>query len=167
MARNVHRVADLEHAARRDFSAAERLGKALTDVAGSAGFLLAHVALFGGWIIWNTAAAPSARFDPYPFGLMTVFVSLESMFLAMFVLITQNRMLKHSERRDHLTLQVDMLTEQELTVALRLLRQVADRVGVPAEDDDQRHAESLMEDTDVQDVMSEIDQALHEPKARP
>jgi len=160
VAKNIQRIADLEQSARRDLTGAERISKAITDFAGSMVFVVLHLLLFGGWALWNGTGPERLRFDPYPFGLMTMLVSLEGVFLATFVLITQNRMLVQTDRRDHLALQVNMLTEQELTTVLRLLRQLCDHAGVKPESNAQRRVEELMEETNVYDVMQQIDRGL-------
>ena len=68
----------------------ERIGNRLTVIAGSSAFLISHFAWFAVWIGWNVAAGGRA-FDPFPFGLLTMIVSLEAIFLSTFVMISQNR----------------------------------------------------------------------------
>jgi uncharacterized membrane protein len=157
---NIQRISDLELAARHELTPSERVSKAITDFAGSMTFVGLHILLFGGWTLWNGRAPEHLRFDPYPFGLMTMMVSLEGVFLATFVLITQNRILSQSDRRDHLDLQVSMLTEQELTTALRMLRQLCERSGVRPESDEDRRVEDLMQETNVSEVMDQIERRL-------
>jgi uncharacterized membrane protein len=160
VAENIQRIADLEGSARRELTGSERISKGITDFAGSMVFVALHILLFGGWALWNGTAPERFRFDPYPFGLMTMLVSLEGVFLATFVLITQNRMLAHTDRRDHLALQVNMLTEQELTAVLRMLRQLCERAGVEPESHAQRRVDELMQETNVYEVMQQIDRDL-------
>lgn len=160
VADNVQSIAELEQAARRQVSLSERISTRITDFAGSMYFVGLHLGAFTIWAAWNLAAPAQLRFDPFPFGLLTMFVSLEGVFLATFVLITQNRLLAHSERRDHLALQVNMLAEQELTAALRMLRQLCEGAGVHPQTVDQRRVESLMEETNVYEVMKHIDRKL-------
>jgi uncharacterized membrane protein len=157
---NVQRISDLEAAARRELTRSERISKAVTDFAGSLRFVVLHVVVFGGWALWNMLLPGWLRFDPYPFGLMTMLVSLEGVFLATFVLITQNRMMMHTERRDHLGLQVSMLTEQELTITLRMLRQLCENAGIPRESEQQQRVEDLMQETNVYEVMQRLDEEL-------
>jgi uncharacterized membrane protein len=157
---NIQRIADLETSARRELTTDERISKAITDFAGSLRFVILHVCLFGGWTLWNLFTPEPFRFDPYPFGLLTMIVSLEGVFLATFVLITQNRMMMHTDRRDHLGLQVNMLTEQELTMVLRMLRQLCERAGIQPEDGSQRRVEDLMQETNVYQVMQQLEKRL-------
>ena len=67
---------------------------------------------------------------PVPFGLLTLIVSLEAIFLATFVLISQNRAAVVADMRADLDLQIDLLAEYEVTQLLKLLRGVAEKVGV-------------------------------------
>ena len=60
-------------------------------------------------------------------------VSSEGVFLTIFVLISQNRMARQSDRRSHLDLQVGMLSEQELTTILQMLQTLCQHMGVNVE----------------------------------
>jgi uncharacterized membrane protein len=62
-------------------------------------FVLLHIAWFGGWIIYNTTS--SHPFDKFPFGLLTLIVSLEAIFLYTFVLMSQNESARNDEQREH------------------------------------------------------------------
>jgi uncharacterized membrane protein len=77
-----------EHQARRRERLALRLADSITTFAGSMGFVGLHLLWFGAWIVINLLGP---RFDPFPFGLLTMIVSLEAIFLSTFVLISQNR----------------------------------------------------------------------------
>lgn len=83
------------HRTRRRESAALLLADMITDFSGSMRFVALHVLWFGIWIVLNLTVL---RFDPFPFGLLTMLVSLEAIFLSTFVLISQNR----HEQREHL-----------------------------------------------------------------
>jgi uncharacterized membrane protein len=83
------------HRARRAASATLRLADAITAFSGSMLFVGLHVIWFGAWILINLTVL---HFDPFPFGLLTMLVSLEAIFLSTFVLISQNRY----EERQHL-----------------------------------------------------------------
>ena len=82
------------HRARRRESFGLRVADGITAFSGSMRFVAIHVAWFGAWVILNLAGL---GFDPFPFGLLTMIVSLEAIFLSCFVLISQNRL----EERQH------------------------------------------------------------------
>ena len=73
----------LEHELSRAKSAQNRLADKITEFAGSMGFVYLHILWFAAWIIF--------RVEAYPFGLLTMIVSLEAIFLSTFVMISQNR----------------------------------------------------------------------------
>ena len=73
-------------------STVQRVADWIAEFSGSIPFLAINAALFLIWIVVNTNLVPGVRaFDPFPFGLLTMAVSLEAIFLSIFVLISQNR----------------------------------------------------------------------------
>ena len=112
-------------------STQDRLADAITRFAGSMRFVYLHVAWFVLWIIYNVAA-PS-RFDRFPFGLLTLIVSLEAIFLSTFVMISQNREAQRSDIRAQLDFETNVLGEVWIEmIAAKLgieVRQVHERVA--------------------------------------
>jgi uncharacterized membrane protein len=135
----------------------ERLADVITGFSGRMGFVYLHVVWFAGWIAWNLGAFGGKPFDPFPFGLLTMIVSLEAIFLSTFVLISQNRISAESERRASLDLQIGLLTEHELTRALKMLDEVQDHLGI-AQDPD-TDLEELEAEVRPEDVLEEIEAA--------
>src|SRR5258706_16450649 len=85
--------------AKRTF--AEKLADTMTARFGSMTFLAINAIWFGSWIVINTGLIPFVTlFDPFPFGLLTMVVSLEAIFLAIIVLISQNRAAKIDDLRE-------------------------------------------------------------------
>lgn len=116
-------------------SALEVVADLLTRVAASAPFLVAHALWFLVWIAWNVGALGLAPFDPFPFGLLTMIVSLEAIFLSIFVLMTQNRDAAIAELREEITLQVNLRMEEEVTKTLQLVAGLYARMGYRIGDD--------------------------------
>jgi uncharacterized membrane protein len=105
-------------------SAQDRVSDRITGAAGSMPFVYAHVAWFTAWILLNSGLlGRSVKFDPYPFGLLTLVVSLEAIFLATFVMISQNREAARSEVRSELDFETNVRSEV-------WLRAIAKTVGV-------------------------------------
>jgi uncharacterized membrane protein len=127
------RAIKAEHAETR--TSIERLADALTRAAGSTPFLLAHVAWFAAWMVWNTGEFGLRAFDPFPFGLLTMIVSLEAIFLSIFVLMSQARESAIAELREELTLQVNLRMEEEVTKTLQLVAGLYTRIGYRVSDD--------------------------------
>ena len=156
-ASNIRAIVALEAQSRGERDWQERVSDRIAAIAGTVTFVLFHLGLFIGWAAWNALAPQGLRFDPYPYGLLTFVVSLEGVLIATFVLIKQNRMSRQADARDHLNLQVDLLAEQEVTVMLRMLRRISERLGVPADENDAREAEQLAEETNVYELMRNIE----------
>ena len=157
---NVRAIADLEYSALHSRSFTERVSDAIARAAGSSLSLLGHALLFGGWLLANTKLLPGLpAFDPFPFGLLTTIVSLEAIFLSLFILISQNRMSRQGEHRDHLDLQINLLAEQESTATLILLRRLCERAGIDVSDVgvDTR---DLEQDTNVRTLIKKIEHTL-------
>jgi len=157
---NIRKIVDLERKALAATHWPDRISDTISAFAGSLWFVLCHVVLFTGWAAWNALVSPRLRFDPYPYGLLTFIVSLEGVLIATFVLIKQNRMAAQSDQRDHLNLQVDLLAEQEMTVVLRMLRRIAERLGVQSGDADDARTEKLTEETNVYELMHTLEKEL-------
>jgi uncharacterized membrane protein len=107
----------------------------ITAFAGSMRFVRLHIAWFALWIAVNVGLLGVAReFDPYPFGLLTLAVSLEAIFLSTFVLITQNREAKASEIRSELDYRTNVVAERENDVIMRALQRIAEQDGIAVDD---------------------------------
>jgi uncharacterized membrane protein len=163
-ARNVEDIARLEREVSERVSTGERIARKITDVVGTPMSAVLHITVFALWIAWNTRVIPGVTpFDPYPFGFLTMFVSYEAALVAIFVLISQNRMMKASDRRDRLALQVDMLAEQEMTMVLRLLNRICERLGLEPETREDARAQKMMQETNVYELMEKVDQKFGKP----
>lgn len=81
-------------------SAEGRLAELMSEFAGSMNFVYFHIAWFGFWIIANTGMLGLTPFDPFPYGLLTMIVSLEAIFLSTFIMINQNRQVLIDQYRE-------------------------------------------------------------------
>ncbi len=114
---------------------AEKIADFITAAAGSIPFLILNTYLFLIWILLNVNVIPGIEpFDPFPFGLLTMIVSLEAIFLSIFVLLSQNRAAHIARLREELVLQVNLITEEEITKALEILERIQSKVGIKKED---------------------------------
>lgn len=93
----------------------------MTQKLGSITFLTINALFFIAWILINSGIFPGLTpIDPFPFTLLTMVVSLEAIFLAIIVLMSQNRAARIDDLREEIDLKVDIITEQELTKLLKL-----------------------------------------------
>jgi uncharacterized membrane protein len=134
---------------RRTFS--DRVVDVIGGFSGSIKFVVLHAFLFSAWIGWNLFSG--RKFDPFPFMLLSLFVSLEAIFLATFVLMKQNRMSRREDLRAHLDLQINLLSEREMTLVLQLLQRISTRLGVRLSTEE---IEELTEETSVEALASEL-----------
>jgi uncharacterized membrane protein len=103
-------------------------------------------------------------FDPYPFSFLNLVVALEAVMLTSVVLLTQNHMTQLADRRTSLDLQINLLSEQELTAMLHMLNGLCSRLGVHISIHDER-VKQLLADTDVHKIAVALDLGLDAPKA--
>ncbi len=135
---NINTVVQLEEASLRDRTLADKASDAIANFVGSILFVVIHIVWFGVWVALN---AGILRFDPYPFALLCMLVSLEGVLLSTFVLIKQNRMSQRADHRNHLDLQVNLLAEKEITKVLQLQRLICRRLGIVEGDTDEEVVE--------------------------
>ena len=134
----------------------ERISDAITDFSGHMVFVVLHVVWFSGWFVLNSGWFGLRPFDPFPYGLLTMIVSLEAIFLSTFVLISQNRMSAEDQERADLDLQINLLTERELTRVLKMLDEIQDKMGIDNEHD--QELSEFEERTRPDDVLKEIEE---------
>ena len=139
---------------------AERLGDIIAGFAGSLPFVCIHLAIFAGWMLFNTSSFTLPHhFDPPPFPLLSTIVAIEAILLASIILMRQSCMSRRAEERDHLMLQVLLLTEKEITAVLGMDRQIAGKVGLKQVVNDQE-IEQLSQHTSIDDVAKTIKDQL-------
>jgi uncharacterized membrane protein len=157
---NIDAIAKLEHEALLRRTLTERASDAITKFIGSTAFLLLQVLLVLTWSAINIGFIPGVKaFDPFPFGILALVISSESVVLTIFVLISQNRMARQAEKRSHLDLQVGMLAEQELTAMLQMQHKICQRLGIDVESAKQE-LKGFSDATDVSKLASDLEDKL-------
>ncbi len=161
--RNIRTILRLRAQSAIDRSFQDRLADGITGFSGRLSFVYFHTLWFGAWLLLNTGWFGIKAFDPFPYGLLTMIVSLEAIFLSTFVLISQNRLSEESDRRADLDLHIGLLTEAELTQVLKMLRAIQDKLGIEREEADE--LTDLELPTNPEDVLAEIER-LRQRKAQ-
>lgn len=95
-------------------TAVQKIADAISWFSGSMPFLALNALWFGVWIAINTLPLGLAKFDPYPFGLLTMILSIEAIFLSCFVLISQNRQAQKDRVRSDIEYDVNIKAELEV-----------------------------------------------------
>lgn len=130
-----------------------KLADFLTSYFGTISFLVVNIIVYAFWILANTGKIPGFPIiDPYPYSFMNSFVSIEAILLSVIVLMSQNRESQRDVLRNELGLQVELISEKEITKILQLLKQILE---------DQK---KLKPDADLQDMTKEIDAGYIERK---
>ncbi len=138
----------------------EKIGHAVGSFVGSFPFILLHVVWFSLWLLLNTV--PNRwlpPFDPFPFALLAILIEIEGIFLVSFILMRQNRMNRRSDEREHLTLQVLLLAEQEITTLIDIERRKSIHTGF-AEIAQDRDIARLSQPTSVDDLTRTLQEEL-------
>lgn len=150
---NIEAVSKLEEAAREGRTSTDRIAEVIANFCGSITFVWVHVVWFSAWIITNTIPG-IPHIDPFPFTFLTLVVSLEAIFLSTFILISQNHETRIAERRSHLDLQLNMLSEQENTTMIAMLQAIAAKVGADLSQDP--HLQALSQQTQPEKLVEQI-----------
>lgn len=146
--------------ARRTFG--EKLADSFVRWFGNFRFALFNLFFFVVWVAVNLGYIPGVTpFDPYPFVLLITIVSLEAIFLATFVLISQNREARISDLREEIDIQVNMIAEREITKIIHLLARLMKHLNVPYERDPELRR--MMQPLDAEEIKRELERQLKLP----
>lgn len=133
----------------------ERLADDINRIAGSFPFFILHAAFFAFWVTFM------GQLDPFPFTFLTMLVSLEAIFLSVFVLMSQNRQSTIDSLREEIHLQINEIAEREITKALALLRDIhRHTVKDPQPDPELDH---MLHHIDTRSIEAKIEKELEPP----
>jgi uncharacterized membrane protein len=131
-----------------------------TALLGSNLFLFVNLLIFITWIMINTGHIPGVKpFDKFPFSLLTTSVSLEAIILAILVLISQNRAAKVAHLREEVQLQVNVLTEEEITRVMWMLVLLLQKNGIPIPED--KRLQEMLRETDVEKIEKSMEKQIN------
>jgi uncharacterized membrane protein len=131
-------------------------------IVGNLGFVAAHVCLFVLWVLVNTLQLPRIpHFDPVPFSLLGTIVAIEAILLASLILMRQARLARRADEREHLMLQILLLTEKEVTAVISMNQQIAIKVGL-RDIENSKEIEQLGRHTSIDEVAQDIQRSLSE-----
>jgi uncharacterized membrane protein len=140
----------LEAKSLRSRSILTNISDGLTSITGTPLFLILNISFFAVWLVMNTNLIPDlVPFDPFPFGLLTTIVSLEAIFLSIFVLISQNRSAYIGTIREEVNLRLNLVEEEEITKILEMLGQIKRKLGITTYDPELKE---MLDQTDVQSL---------------
>jgi Predicted membrane protein len=143
----------------QNMSGSQRVLEIASGFAGRPLFLGCVLLVVALWILANVFAhrLGLAEFDPAPFVWLQGLVGLGALVTTTVVLITQNRLAKLEERRAHLELQVNLLTEQKVTKLINLIEELRQDLPMVKSRDDPE-AVALQQPTDPKQVLAALDE---------
>ncbi len=145
-------VVELEQRDRLKMGFSDQVAALVTAVVGSMFMVWVNLAWFVAWISLHQTGI--VDFDPYPFGLLTMIVSLEAIFFSLFVLIAQNRQAELADKRAKLDLQVNLIAEREVTKLVSMVQEIRSHLGLAEEDPE---VDAMQKPTRVRDLVSTMD----------
>jgi len=152
--RNVRALVELAAEQEKAKSFADRIAIAISRWAGSMTFVYFHALLYGTWAAADLGWLGFHGFDRDLIGLNTV-ATVEAIFLATFVLIAQNRLTAQADIRNHLDVQVGLLTESETTHLLRLVVAMSRKMDISEAEDPE--IAQLLRDVEPQEMIDQIE----------
>ena len=159
VAQNIDKIVQVESKALQPRSRSEALTGAIGGFVGTISFVVLQCLGSAGWIVVNSGVIHQvAPLDPFPFPLLSTITSLEAVLLTAFVLIKQNRMGAVIDRRDHLDLQVNLLTEREATQIIQMLDRLSTHLGVDHDADSRELGRHVAVEHLVEELHSRLPQ---------
>jgi uncharacterized membrane protein len=143
---------ELEQREKLNMGFSDHVAAGVTALVGSMYMVWLNLLWFAAWVGLHLAGV--LDFDPYPFGLLTMIVSLEAIFFSLFVLIAQNRQAQIADKRAKLDLQVNLIAEREVTKLIEMVANLNERLGVDEDDPEARH---MQKPTSVRELTRKMD----------
>jgi uncharacterized membrane protein len=135
----------------------DKLAVVIINALGSMTFLLACILIFSIWICWNIKLIPGAKpFDPFPFPILEMAVSIFAIILSISVLINQNRQGRFEKIRQQVEFEVNVRAESEITKVLHMLHEIHQKLGLNSIED--QELEKMKEQTDINEIHQTVDE---------
>ena len=156
---NIESIAESYKREDRKVTGSQRIVEATSSIVGRPVFLGCIVLFVTLWILANVVSRRIGipEFDPPPFVWLAGIVSLGALLTSTVVLIRQERLAKLDERRDHLDLQVNLLTEQKTTKLIHLFEELRRDLPMVKNRHDPE-SEAMQQPTDPHRVLAEMDE---------
>ena len=134
----------------------DKIAVFLISIFGSVTFLLFCTLLFAVWICWNLGLFGFKPFDPFPFPILEMSVSIFAIVLSVSVLINQNRQGHMDKIRQQVEFEVNVRAEAEITKMLNMLHAIEQKLGIDTSGD--TLLEEMKEVTNVKQIHKNIDE---------
>jgi uncharacterized membrane protein len=159
ISQNIETILDFYSRDEQKISSSQRVIETISGSVGRPIYLGSIVLVVALWILANVIARKIgfAEFDPAPYFWLQGLVSLGALLTTTVLLIKQNRLAKLEERRAHLELQVNLLTEQKTTKLINLMEELRRDLPMVRNRHDPEAA-ALQQPTDAGQVLAELDE---------
>ena len=135
----------------------DHLAVFIIDILGSMQFLVLCIFIFTAWICWNLNLIYFLKpFDPFPFPILEMLVSLFAIILSVSVLINQNRQGRIEKIRQQVEFEVNVRAEGEITKILNIIHEIHQQLGLKRKDD--KELEEMKENIDIKQLHHTIDE---------
>lgn len=140
----------------------DRMADGINETFGSVSFFVWNFLFFAVWISINLNLIPNVvPFDPYPFGFLTMIVSLEAIFLSVFVLISQNRQARIADLREEIDFQINLIAEKEITKLIQMQAIQMKHQGIKIEGDEE--LEQMMQNINTAHIQNQLEKEEQKP----
>jgi uncharacterized membrane protein len=153
---NIDTITRMEQAFNLHRTLGERVADHFAKFVGSWPFIIGQSIILALWMVFNVVAWVY-HWDPYPFILLNLTLSFQAAYAGPIIMMSQNRQARLDERRNKLDLQINLLSEQENTEMLRLLRKICDRLDITHEDEPD--LEALEQSTEPASLIEQIEES--------
>jgi uncharacterized membrane protein len=150
---------DLKSLLEFDKTATDHFATRIARALGSIPFLIAYVVILVCWLCWNTGAFHLMPFDPYPFPLLEMCVSVFAVILSVSVLINQNRQRRVDKIMQQVEFEINVRAEEEVTKILQMLHEIQHKLGIETEDSE---LEKMKRPIDLDQIQKKLDSAQDE-----
>jgi len=154
--RNINTISKMEQAFNLHRTLGERVADMFAKFVGSWPFIIGQSIILVIWMAFNVVAW-FKHWDPYPFILLNLMLSFQAAYAGPIIMMSQNRQARLDERRNKLDLQINLLSEQENTEMLRMLRKICERMDIPHEDEPD--LEALEQSTEPASLIEQIEES--------
>lgn len=156
--RNIRTMLHVRQQAEQRKGIQYRFGNSITRHIGSLSFACIQASFVLGWLVINLGWIPNFQpFDFYPFPLLSTLLTIEAIFVAIFILINQNHMAALAQKREELDIQISLLTEHEVTQIMGLVDKISRHLNVKGNSKD---ISDLKKETSPEKVLQEIDKEI-------
>jgi uncharacterized membrane protein len=135
----------------------DHFGIRITGVLGSLWFLAGYIITFIVWICWNLNLLPGLKpFDPFPFPILELVVSIFAIVLSVSVLVNQNRQGRIEKIKRQVEFEVNIRAETEITKVLTMLHEIQQKMGLANAVD--KELEDMKEPIDIKQLHQTLDE---------